>query len=393
MATNALRDKYAAELEDRKQFISRTQEAVLVEDRDLSELESESLSDAIARVEELANLVRRLDEIDAVRDSAADISIRQQRMVAETRTDRALDMDREPMLGDFVDSDAYRGWKGGRSDSHIIKRTVSALRAPLTEGAAPGSALLPTKAKFVLPQPEAPNGLLDVVTRLPVSSNAIELVTYGAPTGATGAAVVAEGAAKPEAQIAATVTTATVDTLAFWIQATRQLLQDAPAARALIDDQLRRGLVTKVIAELGAAVAGATYTATTGAAKAPLIEVARQGMATVQAAGWTPNAIVCSPLDAAGFDLALYQKTTLGASFGANVWGLEVIPVAGYTGAPLLGDFKTGVTLLERTGVEVYISDSHADTFIKNVFTILAETRVKAVVTNPTAITKLVVTP
>ena len=131
-----------------------------------------------------------------------------------------------------------------------IETRATSLRAPLAEGAAPGSMLLPEKQKFVLPQGDPEFPLLNAIGRIQVSSNAIDMVTYGTPAGATGASVVAEGAAKPEAAISATSSTVNIDTIAYWIQATRQLLQDAPAARGLIDDQMRRGLKTKLESEV-----------------------------------------------------------------------------------------------------------------------------------------------
>jgi hypothetical protein len=51
-----------------------------------------------------------------------------------------------------------------------------------------------------------------------------------------------------------------------------------------------------------------------------------------------------------------------------------------------VGDFKTGVTLFYRAGVGVYATDSHAETFTSNVFTILAERRTKAACLNPYAL-------
>ena len=115
-------------------------------------------------------------------------------------------------------------------------------------------------------------------------------------------------------------------------------------------------------------------------------------MATVQANGFRPNAILTSPQNAAAFDLALMSGTLNGAVAGINPWGLQVIPVVGLA-KTYVGDFKVGVQLLERTGIEVFISDSHTDTFTKNIFTILAEVRAKAVVSQPAAVTELAVTP
>jgi Phage capsid family len=170
------------------------------------------------------------------------------------------------------------------------------------------------------------------------------------------------------------------------------LLQDAPAARSLIDGQLRLGLQHKVEDLAATALQAGTYTKVTGASKQSLLEVARLGIAQVQTNGFRPNALVCSPEDAANFDLYLLSKTLNGAAMGAPVWGLNIVPVPGVT-KPYLGDFRIGLQMIERTGTDIYVTDSHADTFIKNVFTILAETRVKPVVVQPAAIVELTVTP
>lgn len=393
----AVEDQYrarlVAELDDKKSFLSRTYEDALADERDLSELENEGVEAAQARITELEAAIRRVDETTATRDAVADIQHVAARAQVKRERAQLQVSERPPSLGDFVDSDAFRGWGGnGKSGRYTIATRATALRATLTEGAAPGSALLPNPPKYALPQGVSETPLLDVISKLQVSTSSIDLVTYGSPKGATGAAVVAEAAKKPEASVTATSTTVNVNTVAYWLKVTRQLLQDAPAARSFIDDQLRRGLVTKMEADVSAAITGGSYTATTGASKQTALEVARTGIATVQAAGFRPNAILCSPADAAAFDLALYTKTMSGALFGASTWGLQVIPVAGLTGI-YVGDFATGVTLVERTGVEVFISDSDGTDFVSNIFTILAEARYAAVVSQPAAITKLTITP
>jgi HK97 family phage major capsid protein len=394
--SKALLKQYADERETLDAFVTRTLDAAAAESRDLSATEVESLTKAKGRLAEVDAQVRVIADTIETRDAGLDLDALMRR--GERQREQVVvgaEQVAAESLGSFVESDAYRSWGGsGKSDRFTLDARISGLRAvaPLVTSADPGKALMPTPQKYGIPQGAADTPLLDVIGRLPVSSGSIELVTYGSPKGATGAAVVAEAAAKPEATLVASATPVTVDTIAFWKQATRQLLQDAPAARSFIDDQLRRGLRTKVEAEVGAAIAAVTFAKTTGAAGAPMLEVARQGMATVQTAGYVPNAILASPAMAAEFDIALMQKTLLGAAFGAGVWGLQVVPVPGLTKA-YLGDFSTAVWLLERTGIDVFISDSHADTFTSNIMTILAETRVKPVVVQPEAVTELVVTP
>jgi len=387
-------ERYTEERSNLAELVENILGRAEAEERDLVAAEVEQLTAAQERMAEIDKQTETAKQVLETRNAATDLSVLLGREAAKRHTAQVEVNEPAPaaMLGDFVESEVFRGYNGGTSQRVTIEARATSLRAPLAEGSAPGSALLPNAQKYVLPQGDEEFPLLDVIGRIQVSSNSLDMVTYGTPKGATGAAVVAEGATKPEAAITATATTVNIDTIAYWIQATRQLLQDAPAARGLIDDQLRRGLKTKLEAEVSAAVTGATVPKTTGASKETLLEVARTGMATVQAAGFRPNAILTSPANAAAFDLSMYTKTLNGAAYGVNPWGLQVIPVVGLA-KTYVGDFRVGVNLLERTGIELFITDSHTDTFVKNIFTILAEVRAKAVVSQPAALTELVVTP
>ena len=94
---------------------------------------------------------------------------------------------------------------------------------------------------------QPPMPLLDVVNHVRVSSGVVEWVESGADPVA---AVVAEGTAKPEATLTFTPKTSTLDTIAHWVQITRQALADAPYMRSLIEGKLRNGLARKVQADL-----------------------------------------------------------------------------------------------------------------------------------------------
>jgi hypothetical protein len=81
---------------------------------------------------------------------------------------------------------------------------------------------------------------------------------------------------------------------------------------------------------------------------------------------------------------ALHQTTDL--SRRSEVWGLRVVPnPTGTAGKAIVGDFTQAVTRFTRTGISVYATDSHADTFVHNIITILAEARSSAIVSDKTA--------
>jgi len=393
MVSSAVIERLQSERRELEAFAQETLDAALAEERDLSQSEMESLTRTETRMKELDEQIKPLVSFIERKNSA--IQFDAKTVAAQTRRETAVQAAPAGVASfgaAFVDSDEFRSYRGvGNSGIVTIDGSVSELRAgPLSTSNDPGQIMLPSNQKYMLPQPTFQTPLLDIVGRLPVSTNSVDLIVYGSPKGATGADIVAEGSDKPEAEIVGSKATISVDTVAYWIDVTRQLLEDAPAIRGLIDTQLRRGLLFKVEALIKTAIEAGSYAPTNGAAGQDLIEVARLGMATVQEAGYRPNALLCSPQDAAKFDLHLLQQTQSGAILGAPVWGLNIVPVAGLT-KPLLGDFSTGVHLLERTGTNVYVTDSNKDNFTKNIFTILAELRAAAHVVQADAITELVV--
>lgn len=384
-------DKFTEERQGLSDLIEATLSGVESENRDLSNTERESLEAAKTRMVEIDSQLSVIKDTLEKRNSAIDL----QNVIGKQRP--RLEVNEPPQarsLGAFVESEAYRDWDGsGRSRKAVIEERPSLLtRAVLETGAAPGSLLLPQPQQYAVPQANIGAPLLDVIGRIPVSTNSLDLVVSGGAKGATGFDVVDEGALKPEATLAASVTTVSVETIAAHVAVTRQLLQDAPAARGWIDTQLRLGLTHKLEENAATAIEAGTYTTVTGASGQPLIEVARLGMAKVQEQGFTANAILVPPEDAAAFDIYLMQNTMNGAVLGGGVFGLRVVPVVGLT-APLIGNFQIGVQFLERVGTEVFITDSHADYFLKNQFVILAEARAKTVVTQSEAIVELALTP
>ena len=99
------------------------------------------------------------------------------------------------------------------------------------------------------------------------------------------------------------------------------------------------------------------------------------------------EAIPFDTTDWAALDNIVMGSTLGGPTVGQTFWGLRPVPSRWQTaGVATVGDFKAGVTWFDRNVSNVFISDSHADLFIKNTLVILAETRGKAAVPEPNAL-------
>jgi hypothetical protein len=224
--------------------------------------------------------------------------------------------------------------------------------------------------------------LLDTMPNITVSTNAIEAVVWSKVAG--GAEIVPEKGAKPPVEYAPDVQAATLDNIAVYTQLTRQMIEDASAVRSLIDSELRREVILKEESEAAAAILAAALPTAGGA---DLLAAIRNGIATVQTAGYNPNAALINPMDWAALDIAVLGGTVSGPTIYSTYWGLSLIPSPGQTaGTVTLGDFRAGVQHYVRSGVGLYVTDSHADTFLSNVFTLLAERRSKTLVTRPAAL-------
>lgn len=350
------------------------------DDRDLTDTERTSMTSWQTRC---AEIDAQLTEYGAQAES--------QRAYAQLRTRLAQPSDDEPVTQRraataplsagqmFVDSAEFRGYNG-RGQSGVIEvadYVPTNERAVVTTAdlAIPNFVLPPRVQEINIPP------LLTIVDVVSVSAGVVEWVTI---TGDPQAAVVAEGAAKPEAVLTYTPTSAPLDTLAHWVQITRQALDDASYIRSVVEGKLRRGLTLAIADAIQDAITAATLPTSTGTS---LLGAIRAGIGTVQSNGYMPNAVVLNPADWADLDMTVMGGTLGGPVIGQTFWGLTVVPSRFQAaGTALVGDFKAGVAWFDRNVSSVFISDSHADLFIKNTLVILAETRGKAAVPEPLAL-------
>lgn len=229
-------------------------------------------------------------------------------------------------------------------------------------------------------------------------------VEYPKMTGFTNsAAPVAELALKPESNMTFDMETAPVRTIAHWIAASKQVLDDTPMLQSLIDSQLRIGLdlVEDMQLLLGdgtgqnlhGIMPQATAFAATGIPAGATSFVDRIRWAKLQArkAFLPADGIVLNPEDWAKIEMLkdaegryLYSAFTSGAE--QRLWGLRVVESdAIAAGQFLVGAFGTGAQIWDREDATVEVSTDDRDNFIRNALTIRAEERLALTVYRPNA--------
>lgn len=254
--------------------------------------------------------------------------------------------------------------------------------------------------------------LLDLIPSTPTDSDTIEYVKEDARTNA--ATGVAEATAttgttglKPEGNLAFSVATSPVITIAQWIPVTNKMLADGPAIRGLIDERLIYDLRDVLEAQVLGGTASTTSlggileagistlaagTDTFGGIMNALVAVAVTGKVT-------PTNVVMHPSDfsalrtarenAATGTLGNYLYGPPSITGPMTVWGLPVTLSIGMTeNTILVGNFRRGCMLFDREQPQIRVGTID-DQFVRNMQTILAELRAGFVVFRPTAFARV----
>lgn len=281
-------------------------------------------------------------------------------------------------------------------------RVSMSLKAITTVGGggdgAAGALVEPTRIQGVVASPERRMTVRDLITPGRTNSNSVE---YVQETGFTNnAATVAEKAQKPESSINFEEQNAKVATIAHWVQATKQILDDAPQLESYIDGRLRYGLMFVEELELlkgdgtGSHLLGLIPQATEYLAPIDLTDetmIDRLRLAMLQAvlAEYPATGHVLHPSDWARIET---MKDTVGRYIIGNpqdgttptLWRLPVVETPAMDEDQFLtGAFKLGAQVFDREDANVLISTEDRDNFIKNMVTIRGEERLALAVYRP----------
>ncbi|PIJ58731.1 capsid protein [Erwinia sp. OLMDLW33] len=243
----------------------------------------------------------------------------------------------------------------------------------------------------------------DLLAQGRISSNSLEYVREEVFTN--NAASVAEKALKPESDITFSKQTANVKTVAHWIQASRQVMDDAPMLQSYVNNRLMYGLALAEERQLlngdgnGDDLEGLNHVATaydsslnaTGDTRADIIAHA---VYQVTESEFSASGIILNPRD--WHSIALLKdgegRYIFGGpqAFAANVmWGLPVVPTKAQTaGTFTVGGFDLASQVWDRMDATIEVSREDRDNFVKNMLTILCEERLALAHYRPTAIIK-----
>jgi HK97 family phage major capsid protein len=284
----------------------------------------------------------------------------------------------------FVDSDEFKEYRGRGTMAPVEFAGFLENRAAIMTGDLP----VPT---YVWGGPDmytTTTPLLDVLGREIVSAGSVEYVTWG--TSDPVALEVAEGELKPEADITPTETSLSLVTYAHWKAITRQALEDWPRIQSIVEGKLRGGLADALETAAAGVLTGSTTIPTVTSDN--LAAGIRLGIAQVQSAGYQPNAVLLNPDDFAALDVATAAAANSGPTAFPTYWGIRPIAVGALDpGQVYVGDFTNAVTWFDRNTTAVYMTDSHADYFVRNLLVVLAEQRAAFAVTDATAAASVVV--
>ena len=247
----------------------------------------------------------------------------------------------------------------------------------------------------------------------PVQGTNANLIEFYKVTGFTNnAAPVAERASgafglKPQSSLTFAPDQAIVRTIAHWEAAHRNVLDDEPQLRGIIDNELLYGLRLQEDFQIlqgdgtGENLQGIltrsdtqTYAWSDGpAASDTKVDAARRAITKVLLANYEATGLVTHPLDWEDMELTKDAQdryiVTIGVAIGAEqrLWRLPVVDTPAMPeGTFLTGAFGLGVQLYDRAAPSIRMADQHSDFFIRNALVVLAEQRLTVAVKRPEAL-------
>lgn len=243
----------------------------------------------------------------------------------------------------------------------------------------------------------------DLLAQGRISSNSLEYVREDVFTN--NADIVAEKALKPESDITFSKHTANVRTIAHWVQASRQVMDDAPMLQSYVNNRLLYGLALKEESQMlngdgsGDNLDGINHVATAydtslNASGDTPADIIAHAIFQVTESEFSASGIILNPRDWHGIALMKDKegRYIFGGpqAFTSNImWGLPVVPTkAQAQGTYTVGGFDMASQVWDRMDATIEVSREDRDNFVKNMLTILCEERLALAHYRPTAIIK-----
>lgn len=297
---------------------------------------------------------------------------------------------------EFVENDDVKAYmeKKARGSVRVgVKAITSAANSA-------GVLVEPQRVQGIVAPPNRRLTVRDLLTPGRTGSNAIE---YVRETGFTNAAApVAETTQKPESSIAFELITTGVKTIAHWVPASKQILDDAAMLMSYIDGRLRYGLEFVEELEilkgdgtgqhlLGIIPQAEAYSAPFALPGETMIDRLRLAQLQAALAEYAATGHVLNPVDWTRIELTkdgegryIIGNPQTGGT--PTLWRLPVVETQAIDEDKFLtGAFKLGAQIFDRESAAVEVSTEDRDNFIKNMVTVRAEERLALAVYRPEA--------
>lgn len=379
---------------------------------DLKAAADEVKKQAETTATEMKNLGKVTEDTKKAADEALikhnEISARMTELEQKMVQRSAAEPEQRKSIGQMVvEHDDLKAWikSGGKGRVSIaVKAIISALTTDANGSA--GDLIVPQRQPDIILPPQRTMTMRDLITPGNTNSNAIQYVKETGFTNSAATVSETSGATKPQSEIKFDLVTAAVTTIAHWVLATKQILDDVPQLQSYIDGRLRYGLAyvedSQILNGSGSGTdLNGIYTQAT-AFSAPItipapvtkIDIIRLAMLQAFLAELPPTGVVMHPTDWATIELV---KDTTGRHIVGNpqdgtaprLWRLPVVETPAMTvDKYLVGAFKLGAQLFDREEANVELSTEDSDNFRKNLVTIRAEERLAMAVYRPEAFIK-----
>lgn len=374
--------------------VKSTYDAIDRKTNDISEIVTE-LKSALAGKADTSALEGRLKDVQQELKNFTD---RADEIERKANRGRGADDVETKSLGDrFVETDEYKGMsaRGGGTARIETKAIMS-----LPSGTARNPIQTVQTVNGIIREPDRPLMVRDL---LPVGRTSSLTIEYPREDVFTNnAAPVAEGTLKPESNITFTAAKADVATIAHWIPASKQVLDDAAFLAGYIDNRLREGLRQEEedqllngsgtgVNMLGLVPQATDYAAPITIADGNQFDEIRLAKLQVRKSFYPADAVVLNPEDWAAMELLkdaegryLHAAVTSGAV--PRLWGMRVVESDSLApGEFLVGAFALAAQIWDREQANVQVSTEDRDNFVKNMVTIRAEERLALTVYRPKA--------
>lgn len=364
----------------------------------------EAFRSGLAKAREIRAEIEALEGLQEVKAWAAGSSA----AAASAPKSLYVPSDEKKSLGQrFVDSEEFKSIAGGRNGYTMhAPFQVKDIYTALPSGT-PGDFGTPAREGIV----ERAKRVMRVRDLFPVQQTNTNMIEYFRVSGFTNnAATVAERSgspevftAKPQSSMTVVGVQAPVRTIAHYEVAHRNVLDDEPTLRGIIDNELLYGLRLVEDDQIlngdgtGSNLTGIRSTSgvqtlawSDGVTGDTRIDAIRRAITLSLLAYYEPTGIIVHPNDMEALELTkdaqdrhlMVMSVSMGAE--ARLWRLPMVATPAIDeGYALVGSFGIGATLYDRQEGNIRVAEQHSDFFIRNAVAILAEERLALAVKRP----------